>query len=236
MPITSCSHDQLLQALSSRDLARAAAAGVGSAQLTTRAGGRHRGYSCSRARPLRRTCSSWVRMTARSEPSAAGSRSRDGSSTRTRRSGPPTLTWSPRPRGTGTSSPRLARRGSRRSGRRPANRSPPSRPRSRTSGIADSSSAYRIQGEPRATRSSSPRRTVRSRAHVCDAARPQGDGHLRARADAPSVPASCACARDPGRDERLVAGAHRREPVGTRQATSVRPGAHSLQHRTPAAD
>ena len=35
LPITSCSHDQLLLALSSRDLARAAAAGVGSAQVTT---------------------------------------------------------------------------------------------------------------------------------------------------------------------------------------------------------
>ncbi len=35
LPITSCSHDQLLQALSARDLARAAAAGVGSAQVTT---------------------------------------------------------------------------------------------------------------------------------------------------------------------------------------------------------
>ena len=35
MPITTCSHDQLLQALSARDLARAAAAGVGSAQVRT---------------------------------------------------------------------------------------------------------------------------------------------------------------------------------------------------------
>ena len=58
VPITSCSHDQLLLALSARDLARAAAAGLGSAQVTThgrtarapdvRAQGCHRCAGCAR--------------------------------------------------------------------------------------------------------------------------------------------------------------------------------------------
>ena len=224
VPITSCSHDQLLLALSARDLARAAAAGLGSAQVTTHG-----------ERPA-------PRMFVLKGVTAAPDVLVMGPDDRTiRTSGPgfaepgwivykdPAIRTTyvdvvDAPRVAGTSSPLRARHGSRRSrqrrridpdgqGRDHARQASPVRDR-----LPDPGRASRRQGE------AGGERRFRGRAHVRDAARPPGDRHVRARADAAVVPARGARTRHKGLDERRVAGAHRREPVGARQAATVTSG------------